>query len=343
MATASAAATDACGGGKGAGCCGQGPCQTKKEPAVAAAGCCGGASCGPKESEPSAPAAGACCGSGGGACGSKSSATPAAAAAAGGCCKGGDKGATGCCGGSSEEEEVFDPTKPLTATMTAKLEASINVSPVMMFIKGSPSDPKCKFSKALIRFMMDNNVTKFGYFDILSDANLREALKVFSNWKTYPQLYINGKLVGGLDIIKDLHSEGAFLPTVPSSAMGKGLFPRLRTLVDTKPNMLFVQGLETKESEQAIKSLRDLSIEFDTFDVSNDATVANGLKQYGHVHTYPQLWVKSDVVQDFAAIMAGTGKRTLEAVFNPAVAVAAAPSTESSTPSSTSTPVSTSA
>jgi Grx4 family monothiol glutaredoxin len=205
--------------------------------------------------------------------------------------------------------------------MKAKLNGIVNTAAVMIFIKGTPQEPKCKFSKALIRFLMDQNVTKFGYYDILSDANVREALKVHSNWKTYPQLYVSGKLIGGLDVVKELHADSAFIPQVPASALGKGLFPRLRALVDTKPTMLFIEGSqgapETKEGTLAVKALRDMSIDFGCFDVRSDASIMNGLKQYGHVLTYPQLWVKSDVVPDFLAILSGTGKRTLAEVFAP--------------------------
>ena len=64
-------------------------------------------------------------------------------------------------------------------------------------MKGSPSEPKCGFSKQMIALLQEAGVD-FGYFDILSDPEVREELKKFSNWPTYPQLYHNGTLVGGL-------------------------------------------------------------------------------------------------------------------------------------------------
>jgi len=307
-----------CCGGSGVGGCGVTP--SEKE----AGACCGKGSCSNgKEEAATTPSSSAC----GGGCGPKESATSggccggSAKSESGGCCKGGAKDRSGCCGGSEAAEEVFDPNKPLTESMKAKLDGIIRTAEVMIFIKGTPQEPKCKFSKALIRFLMDNNVTKFGYFDILSDSNVREALKMHSNWKTYPQLYIAGRLIGGLDVVKELHSDDAFLNQIPAAALGKGLFPRIRTLVDSKPVMLFLQGTpdapESKEGEAAVKVLKAASIEFGFFNVSSDASIMNGLKQYGHVHTYPQLWLKSDVVSDFASILAGTAKRTLTEVFAP--------------------------
>lgn len=75
----------------------------------------------------------------------------------------------------------------------------INQESVMIFIKGTPTQPRCKFTRAFIDLLNGLNA-KYGYFDILSDMEVRECLKSFSNWPTYPQLYIKGKLVGGLDI-----------------------------------------------------------------------------------------------------------------------------------------------
>lgn len=57
------------------------------------------------------------------------------------------------------------------------------------------------FSKKIVEILNEHNV-RFSTFDILSDDDVRQGLKVYSNWPTYPQLYVNGELVGGLDIVK---------------------------------------------------------------------------------------------------------------------------------------------
>ena len=60
----------------------------------------------------------------------------------------------------------------------------------------------------------------FGTFDILTDEEVRQGLKTFSNWPTYPQLYADGKLLGGLDVVKELQEEGELLDSLPAAAVG---------------------------------------------------------------------------------------------------------------------------
>ena len=77
----------------------------------------------------------------------------------------------------------------------------------MLFMKGSPSTPKCGFSRQIIEILMANGIP-FASFDILTDETIRAGLKTFSDWPTFPQLYVNGDFVGGLDIIKEIANEG---------------------------------------------------------------------------------------------------------------------------------------
>ena len=77
----------------------------------------------------------------------------------------------------------------------------------MLFMKGSPTAEKCGFSRQIVTLLQENGV-KFGSFDILSDEEVRQGLKDYSKWPTYPQVYAKGKLVGGLDIVKELIENG---------------------------------------------------------------------------------------------------------------------------------------
>ena len=83
----------------------------------------------------------------------------------------------------------------------------INQAPLMIFIKGSPQQPQCGFSRTLIGILNDTGIA-YDTFDILSNDDVRQGLKKFSNWPTYPQIYVKGELVGGLDIIKELQESG---------------------------------------------------------------------------------------------------------------------------------------
>ena len=67
--------------------------------------------------------------------------------------------------------------------------------------------PRCGFSRKAVALLREHKI-KFDSFDILSDNEVRQGLKKFSNWPTYPQLYVDGKLVGGLDILKEMAEDG---------------------------------------------------------------------------------------------------------------------------------------
>jgi len=83
----------------------------------------------------------------------------------------------------------------------------------MAFIKGTPAVPQCGFSAKFVNILKELGV-QYGSFNILSDSVIREGLKKYSNWPTYPQLYVNGELVGGLDIVKQLAEEGELIKMI---------------------------------------------------------------------------------------------------------------------------------
>lgn len=87
--------------------------------------------------------------------------------------------------------------------LNQQLKNLINSSKIMIFMKGNREQPRCGFSKQLIDIMNKFNVP-YGTFDVLSDEKVRQNLKILSDWPTYPQIYVNGELIGGLDIIKEL-------------------------------------------------------------------------------------------------------------------------------------------
>lgn len=68
--------------------------------------------------------------------------------------------------------------------------------------------------------LLQDQKVKFGHFDILSDMTVREGLKKFSDWPTFPQVYIEGELIGGLDIVREQITDGDFADAIPDSAKG---------------------------------------------------------------------------------------------------------------------------
>jgi len=83
-----------------------------------------------------------------------------------------------------------------------RLTSLVKAAPVMLFMKGTPSAPQCGFSRQLVALLRENSV-KYGFFNILADDEVRQGLKEFADWPTFPQLWVDGELVGGLDIVKE--------------------------------------------------------------------------------------------------------------------------------------------
>ncbi len=81
-----------------------------------------------------------------------------------------------------------------------RLAELVKAAPVMLFMKGTPSTPQCGFSRQLVGLLREQGV-RYGFFNILADDEVRQGLKVYSEWPTFPQLYLKGELVGGLDIV----------------------------------------------------------------------------------------------------------------------------------------------
>ena len=85
-----------------------------------------------------------------------------------------------------------------------RLSELVKAASVMLFMKGTPSAPQCGFSRQLVAILRENSV-KYGFFNILADDEVRQGLKEFADWPTFPQLWVDGELVGGLDIVS--HSD----------------------------------------------------------------------------------------------------------------------------------------
>lgn len=94
-------------------------------------------------------------------------------------------------GGASTKEELHK-----------RLSELVKAASVMLFMKGTPSAPQCGFSRQLVALLRENGV-RYGFFNILADDEVRQGLKEFADWPTFPQLWVGGELVGGLDIVKE--------------------------------------------------------------------------------------------------------------------------------------------
>ena len=187
-------------------------------------------------------------------------------------------------------------------------------SDLMLFMKGVPTAPRCGFSRQAVEMLSDARVA-FGTFDILTDEDVRQGLKKYSDWPTYPQLYVNGDLMGGLDIMKEMAEEGDLAEqlgveksdagiggavTSADASGGGSLDDRLKKLINRHRVMLFMKGLPSAPrcgfSRQIVELLDEEGASYDSFNILEDEDVRQGLKKYSDWPTYPQLYVDGDLV-----------------------------------------------
>nr|XP_033324959.1 glutaredoxin-3-like isoform X2 [Megalopta genalis] len=116
----------------------------------------------------------------------------------------------------SKESIPLEAWKP-QQNLEDRLKKLTNQAPCMLFMKGNPANPRCGFSRTIVS-ILDSCNADYQSFDILQDNDVREGLKKFSNWPTYPQLYINGELIGGLDIVKEMNEAGEFESMLPKKS-----------------------------------------------------------------------------------------------------------------------------
>ncbi|KAI9546004.1 Glutaredoxin- protein 5, mitochondrial [Dissostichus eleginoides] len=79
---------------------------------------------------------------------------------------------------------------------------------VVVFMKGTPAQPMCGFSNAVVQILRMHGVDDYASYNVLEDSELREGVKAFSNWPTIPQVYFSGEFVGGCDILLQMHQNG---------------------------------------------------------------------------------------------------------------------------------------
>ncbi|KAG5855330.1 hypothetical protein ANANG_G00047970 [Anguilla anguilla] len=157
--------------------------------------------------------------------------------------------------------------EPPKEDLNDRLKKLISAAPCMLFMKGSPQEPRCGFSRQIVQILKEHNV------------------------------YVNGELLGGLDIIKEMAESGDLETTCPKAVT---LEHRLKSIINKSPVMLFMKG--NKEvakcgfSRQIIELMNGSGVDYDTFDILQDEEVRQGLKTYSNWPTYPQLYVKGELI-----------------------------------------------
>ncbi|KAK9267972.1 hypothetical protein L1049_010409 [Liquidambar formosana] len=241
--------------------------------------------------------------------------------------------------GSSQVENQLP--SGLNDALKKQLQQLVNSHPVMLFMKGSPEEPKCGFSRKVVEILKEEKV-KFGTFNILTDNEVREGLKKFSNWPTFPQLFCKGELLGGSDIAIAMHESGELkevfrdhgIDTTGSDeakasdpGSGKGgisestglsttLTTRLESLINSSLVMLFMKGKPDEPkcgfSRKVVEILQQEKVDFGSFDILSDEEVRQGLKVYSNWSSYPQLYIRGELIggSDIVLEMQKSGELT---------------------------------
>jgi monothiol glutaredoxin len=93
------------------------------------------------------------------------------------------------------------------------IKEQIESNPVILYMKGSPNEPQCGFSAKTSQALMACG-ERFAYVDVLSNPEVRANLPAYANWPTFPQLWVQGELVGGCDIVMEMYESGELQPLV---------------------------------------------------------------------------------------------------------------------------------
>ncbi|ORX90516.1 glutaredoxin [Basidiobolus meristosporus CBS 931.73] len=96
----------------------------------------------------------------------------------------------------------------LSDDLKQSIDKAIKENDVCLFMKGTPAEPMCGFSRAVAAILDVHGVKNIKSFNILEDPELRNGIKEYSNWPTIPQVYIKGEFVGGCDIMLNMHQSG---------------------------------------------------------------------------------------------------------------------------------------
>jgi monothiol glutaredoxin len=100
----------------------------------------------------------------------------------------------------------------MTEELKARIDEMVKKKRVVLFMKGSQMMPMCGFSAAALHALKSAGAKEIATFDVLKDPELREGIKEYSSWPTIPQVYIDGKFIGGSDIVKEMHERGELAP-----------------------------------------------------------------------------------------------------------------------------------
>lgn len=128
---------------------------------------------------------------------------------------------------STETEDTHSDFKPKVKqeindeNVMRVIDEWVKNNDVVLFMKGTREMPRCGFSNYVVQILNFYKIKNVKVINILEGQALREAVKQYSNWPTYPQLYVKGNLIGGCDIIKEMHENGTFKEMVEREGLNQ--------------------------------------------------------------------------------------------------------------------------
>lgn len=187
---------------------------------------------------------------------------------------------------------------------------------ITVVMKGSVERPRCGFSRQMVEVLRGEGVV-FETFDVLGDALVREEMKKWAGWPTFPMVFARGRLVGGIDIVRELADGGKLIEELESEGGGiaivekkknkveeeeegkeeggkEGLKRRLEELTRRADVVVFMKGsVEAPRcgfSRRVVEVLKREGVDFRSFDILEDEQVRAGLKWFSEWPTFPQIY-----------------------------------------------------
>lgn len=199
-----------------------------------------------------------------------------------------------------EQVELFKQNHEIERTRVFdRISKILKQNKVVAFLKGTQQDPKCKFTRQFVETMNEQNVS-FADVDIINDKdNLREWIKVYSGWKTLPQLFINGEIVGGVDILNELISEGEFLGMIPKENIKGNPKLEIQSILQEEDIILITTSDHESKPDEATysdfvqKHLQLKALIFRTFDIESKPEIIPIFRQVTENKQLPILFWKS--------------------------------------------------
>lgn len=133
-----------------------------------------------------------------------------------------------------EKAKFYEKEFPvLKESIFTRIKKLLDSHPIVIFIKGTPFKPFCKYSKQFMELIRPLKI-RYKSFDIFADDNLRTFLRLYSGWKTYPQIYVNGKIVGGVDVLKGLIESGEINKVIPENCKHEYIVSQIKNQIQTQ-------------------------------------------------------------------------------------------------------------